>query len=240
MLKTILTLSRSLSFSASDKVEERYALSVLSQQVRDGAGSVRAAQKAVALVKAQNEQERQRAQKVAAMITDLEGRAMQAIQHSEEVLAQEAAEAIAVLEDELAASEKAQANFANEIVRLTKTVRSAHARLRELQRGQRVVTARDQVRKVGVQVAVAGGSSLADAESTLDRIANRQQEIDLTEAAFAELTVSDTPSDIVERLASAGCGNALTTSADSVLARLRNKAGDRKTGDNEAETPNAT
>lgn len=225
MLKTILTLSRSLSFSAADKAEERYALSILAQQVRDGAASVRAAQKAVALVKAQNEQERMRAEKVSAMIADLEERATQAIQNGEEALAAEAAGAIAVLEDELAASLNAQANFAVEIERLTTTVRKAQARLRDLQRGQRVVTARDQVRKVGVQVAVAGGSSLADAEDTLDRIQTRQQEMDLTEAAYAELTISDAPTDIVDRLASAGCGSPLSTSADSVMDRLRQKAG---------------
>lgn len=224
MLKTILTLSRSLSFTAAEKAEERYALPILVQQLREGAASVLAAQKAVALVKAQNEQERMRADKVSGMIADLEERATQAIANDEEALALEAASAIAVLEDELAASNQTQADFGDEIARLTTTVRNAQARLRELQRGQRVVTARDQVRKVGVKVAAAGGSSLADAEGTLNRIQTRQQEMDLTEAAFAELTISDTPTHIVDRLASAGCGKPLSSSPDAVLERLRRKA----------------
>ena len=237
MLKILTTLSRSVFHEANEKAEERHALSILGQQVRDASASVRAAQKAVALVKAQNEQERQRADKVGAMIADLETRAGEALKKGQEALAREAAEAIAVLEDERAASRRAQAAFAEEIARLTATVRRAQARLRELQRGQRVVTARDQVRKVGTKVAVVGGSSLTDAEDTLERIQARQKQIDLTETAYAELTVVDNPSDIIDRLAGAGCGPSPTTSADDVLARLKGQASGQPPANDAAPDP---
>lgn len=125
------------------------------------------------------------------MIDDLETRAGAALDKGEEDLAREAAEAIAVLEDERTASIKAQAVFGEEIARLTVAVRRAQARLRELHRGQRVVTARDQVRKVGNRVSVTGQGALTDAEETLAKIESRQEEVDLADAAYAQMTVSD-------------------------------------------------
>ncbi|MEM6383062.1 MAG: PspA/IM30 family protein [Pseudomonadota bacterium] len=221
MLKMINTLSKALLSTATDRAGERHAVTILGQQVREAAASVQNAKKAVALVKAQSEQERQRAAKVHATIADLETRARAALEKNEEKLAQEAAEAIAVLEDERASSQRAQDAFAHELKRLTAKVHNAQARLRELQRGQRVVTARDQVRKVGNRLSVADEGALSDAEETLTKIEERQQALDLADSAYAELSVSEDPSDIVDRLADAGCGTSKTTRADDVLARLK-------------------
>ncbi|MEM7398927.1 MAG: PspA/IM30 family protein [Pseudomonadota bacterium] len=221
MLKLLNTLSRALVSTATERTEERHAVVILSQQVRDAAASVRNATKAVALVKAQNEQERQRSAKVAAMIADLETRARTALEKKEDGLALEAAEAIAVLEDELTSSKQAQAAFAHEIRRLTAIVHKSQTRLRELERGQRVVTARDQIRKIGNRVSVADNGALTDAEETLAKIEARQKTMDLADSAYADLTVSDNPADIIERLADAGCGTPTATRAEDVLNRLK-------------------
>ncbi len=199
-------------------------MSILGQQVRDAAASVRCAQKAVALVKAQKEQEKQRSVKISIMITDLEARACAALEKSADHLAREAADAIAELEDDHAASLKAQAAFGAEITRLTASLRQAQARLRELQRGQRVVTARDQVHKVGKRVSLSGQGALSEAEGTLAKIEDHQKTVGLADAAYADLTVSNNPADIVERLADAGCGPSTQTTADDVLARLKARA----------------
>ncbi|MEM6711862.1 MAG: PspA/IM30 family protein [Pseudomonadota bacterium] len=221
MLKMLNTLSKAVAFSATEKAEKRHAMAILDQQVRDAASSVGSAKKAVALIKAQNQLEKARASKVTAMIADLEARAVAALNKNAEELAHEAAAAIAILEDERVASRKAQAVFGEEISRLTGTLRHAEARLRDLQRGQRVVTARDQVRNVGSRVSITGDGALTEAEDTLAKIEDRQQRTDLADAAFANLTVSDSPSAIIDRLADAGCGPANSTSADDVLARLK-------------------
>lgn len=64
MLKLLNTLSKALVSNATERAEERHGVAILGQQVREAAASVRAAQKAAALVKAQNEQEKQRATKL--------------------------------------------------------------------------------------------------------------------------------------------------------------------------------
>lgn len=221
MLKLMNTLSKALLSSATDQVEQRHAVTILGQQVREAAASVHNAKKAVALVRAQSEQEKQRACKLEATIADLETRARGALKKNEETLAREAAEAIAVLEDERVSTERAQDAFANELKRLTANVHKAQARLRELQRGQRVVTARDQVRKVGNRLSISDEGALNDAEQTLSEIEQRQKALDLADTAYAEMTVGEDPSDIVERLADAGCGKPTTTRAADVLARLK-------------------
>ena len=73
-------------------------------------------------------------------------------------------------------------------------------------------------------MAPAGGlSTLKDAEETLERLRTRQKEIDATATAMDEMKSSNDPAALTERLASAGCGAPVSSSADDVLARLKNR-----------------
>ncbi|MGO8484697.1 PspA/IM30 family protein, partial [Rhizobium leguminosarum] len=72
----------------------------------------------VAVAIAQNEQEKGQHATIVARIADLEIRASSALAKGNEGLAREAAEAIAYLESERDASEKAQAQFTGAIYKL--------------------------------------------------------------------------------------------------------------------------
>ena len=134
---------------------------------------------------------------------------------------------IALLEAERDASAEAQKQFAAEIARLRANVRNAEMKLRELQRGQRIAAATDKAHKLREVAPQSGLSTLREAEETLLRLRTRQKQIDLTDAAMAEMDASGNPSAITEKLAEAGCGTPLKTSADDVLARLKaTRAGD--------------
>ena len=63
-------------------------------------------------------------------------------------------------------------------------------------------------------------SALKDAEETLLRLRTRQKQIDATAAAMAEMEQSGDPAAVSEKLAAAGCGAPLRSSADAVLERL--------------------
>ena len=223
MLKQFFALVRGRSYEAAETVVDRNALVILRQQIRDCADAIAAARRAVAIAIAQNEQEVAQFKKLVVRIDDLEKRTIAAIGQGQNELAREAAETIAMLEAERDASSEAQKSFSTEIERLKRIIRVSEMRLRELQRGQRIVAAVDSTQRLRESASGSSLSALKDAEETLLRLRTRQKQIDATAAAMAEMEQSGDPAAVSERLAAAGCGAPLRSSADAVLERLAAK-----------------
>lgn len=220
MFKQVLTLLKGANHRASEEFTDAHALMILEQQLRDAAASVTAAKKSVALAMAQAGQERDQQTRLLDRIADLEIRAMEAMEKKKPALAQEAAAAIAALEQERDASEETLKQFDREITRLTAEVQNSESRLRQLSRGQKIAAATDRAQKLRRQGPALGSSTLADAEITLQRLQHRQNQVDRTALAFDKLNPQHGFETLSERLADAGCGAPVKTSADSVLERL--------------------
>lgn len=223
MWKQFLALARGRTFEAGEGLVDRNALTILRQQIRDCAAAVATARRAIALAIAQNEQEIAQHKRLAARIDDLETRCMAALEQDRNGLAREAAETIGMLEAEQTASEQAQASFASEIARLKRVVASSELRLRELQRGQRIAAAADAAQRLRETTPGATLSTLRDAEATLARLRSRQGQIDAAASALEAMEQSGDAAALAEKMAAAGCGAPLTTSADAVLERLKQK-----------------
>jgi len=173
MLKQFFALMRGHSHEAAEAMVDRNALVILRQQIRDCADAIAAARRAVAIAIAQNEQEIVQFKKLVARIEDLEKRTIAAIEQEQNELAREAAETIALLEAERDASSEAQKSFGTEIERLKRIVRASEMRLRELQRGQRIVAAVDTTQRLRETAPGSSLSALKDAEETLLRLRTR-------------------------------------------------------------------
>jgi phage shock protein A len=223
MFKLISILLRGRAHDAEQAFADRNAVPLLAQQIRDAAQSIQSARRSVAVAIAQNEQEKVQHAAIVARIDDLENRASAALAKGNEGLAREAAEAIAYLEAERDASEKAQGQFTSSIDKLKAIVRASEARLQELQRGERLARATQEAQKLDVVVAGPGLATLDDAEETLARLRLRQSQNELTAAALKDMEGSIRPAGIIEKLANAGCGAPLRSSADDVLARLKSR-----------------
>ncbi|MBY5664195.1 PspA/IM30 family protein [Rhizobium leguminosarum] len=223
MFKLISILLRGRAHDAEQAFADRHAVPLLSQQIRDAAQSIQSARRSVAVAIAQNEQEKVQHGAIVARIADLEIRASAALTKGNEGLAREAAEAIAYLEAERDASEKAQSQFTLAIDKLKGMVRASEARLQELQRGERLARATQEAQKLDVVVAGPGLATLDDAEETLARLRLRQSQNELTAAALKDMEGAIRPAGIIEKLANAGFGAPLRTSADDVLARLKSR-----------------
>ena len=223
MLKQFFALVRGRSYEAAETVVDRNALVILRQQIRDCADAIAAARRAVAIAIAQNEQEVVQFKKLVVRIDDLEKRTIAAIEQGQNELAREAAETIAMLEAERDASSEAQKSFGTEIERLKRIIRVSEMRLRELQRGQRIVAAVDSTQRLRESAPGSSLSALKDAEETLLRLRTRQKLIDATAAARAAMEQWGDPAAVSEKLAAAGCGAPLRSSADAVLERLTAK-----------------
>ncbi|MBM7046852.1 MULTISPECIES: PspA/IM30 family protein [Rhizobium] len=224
MFNVILTLIRGRAYDAEQAFIDRNAVPLLAQQIRDAAGAIQSARRAVAIAVAQNEQEKSQHAAIAGRIADLETRAVAALQKGNDELARQAAEAIAELEAERDASEKAQAQFTQTIGRLKATVRASEARLQELQRGERLARATEQTQKLNAACDDNSGlATLDEAEETLARLRAYQDRCEIAASALKEMDAANRPAIVIEKLANAGCGAPIGPSADDVLARLRER-----------------
>src|SRR6266436_3774830 len=201
MFKTVLTLFRGSVAAAGEELEDRAALLILDQQMRDAAAAVERSKRALA-------------------------RATAALDGGREDLAREAARSIADLEADRDAAMTARTLFAQEIARLKRHVSSAEARLTELDRGRRIARASEAVRALrrgGVEAARPYESTLPEAENTLKRLRQRQIEAQAADQALIEIDAASGPLATAEKLAEQGFGPRLKSTADDVLARLNAK-----------------
>jgi phage shock protein A len=226
MLKTIVTLFRGAAFRAEEEFVDRSALLILDQQIRDAAVGIERAKRALAVAIAQDEAEGKRLETTLTRITDLEERAVAALNGGSEELAAEAAETIAVMEADRDSIREARATFAHEIGNLKATVRKSSQRLAELERGRRIASAAESVRrlKAGSGLATSSGAAaLADAEATLRRLRERQFEDAAAADAFEALDNEPNPVRVADKLEAAGFGKRTRSTAASVLERLKQK-----------------
>jgi phage shock protein A len=223
MFNTIITLVRGRSHDTAQALADANALSILRQQLRDGAAGVEGARRSIAVVMAYAERERKSLPRIKAQIADLEGRALAALAQGREDLAGEAAAAIAQLEAERATTETALATYEIEIARLRDELSGADSRLRDLHRGMQLADAAQKSQTVRGVIARPVTASLAEAEATLTRLQSRQFHAEATAAAVLELSAGPSAETVTARLAAAGCGPALKPDAAAVLARLKVK-----------------
>ena len=224
MFKSMFALFRGSAHDAGQAVVDHNAMTILRQQIRDCVEAVTAAKKAVAIVIAQNEQEKRQHAKLVERIADLETRVVAAMEEGKEELAHEGAETIAIHEAESEDSEEAQKRFTTEITRLKRVVQQSEARLREVKRGERMANATDKTQRLRQSTPSVGLSALQDAESTLSRLRERQTEMDAAADAYEEMAEETNPDSIAQKLSDAGCGAPITSTADQVLERLKAKS----------------
>jgi phage shock protein A len=226
MFKTVFTLFRGTLAAAEEELQDRSALLILDQQVRDAASAVDRSKRTLALAIAGDQQEGRRLEATNARIGDLELRATAALEGGREDLAREAAQAIANLEADRDAAMTARTLFGQEIARLKRHVANAEVRLTELDRGRRIARASDAVRSLrrsGIEAVRPYESTLPEAENTLRKLRERQMEAQAADEALIELDAASGPLATAEKLAELGFGPRMKSTADDVLARLRAK-----------------
>jgi len=173
MFKTVLTLFRGSVAAAGEELEDRSALLILDQQMRDAGTAVDRSKRTLAIAIAQDQMEGRRLDATCARIADLEVRATAALDGGREDLAREAAQQIASLEADRDAAMTARTLFASEITRLKRQVAGAEARITDLDRGRRLARAAEAVRVLrrgGIEAARPYESTLPEAENTLRRL----------------------------------------------------------------------
>lgn len=225
MFKLFVTLVRGKLLETGTSLSEGNALPVLAVQIRDAAQDVERARKAVALAMAQEREEQDAAAALETKIAALETRALAALEAGRQELARNAAETIAELENTLAATRQALANISPAVQTLRQQVRQAEMRLMALQRGNRLALAKDSTARFQRIVSGTGAERLQAAEDTLARLEGRQRNETYAAEAYDAIRMDRNPDRTIERLAAAGCGAPLATTAEAVLVRLAERSG---------------
>jgi phage shock protein A len=220
MFQSLSLLLRSMSTNASAQMDQTLALPLLREHIQEAARSVQHTRHATALLCAQKQQEEKRLTSVLAKIADLESRTREAIAANHTELSMEGATAILNLEKEAQSLKDNIALYSAEETRLRALVLDAENRLRSLDRGARVASAKALSAKMQGQ-ALPTVNGLDGAEERLRQIQDRQDIEQATRDAAKSLIQEGRTESIREKLANAGFGAPLEQGVQDILARLK-------------------
>lgn len=224
MLKHLMTLARGRATDSSQAFLDANGLALLRQQIRDAARGVEKHRKALAVVMAYAKREDAALARINDQISDLEGRALDALAQDREDLALDAATTISRLEAERDITQKAIETYQSKISDLRKGLTENEACLRAMKRGQHLVEASATAQRISGVTPSSAMSDLQEAQETLTRLQDRQEHTNATASAMMSLSVDDSAESVAKRLAEAGCGEPMHSDASSVLKRLKDKA----------------
>lgn len=223
----LLTALRGGANEAGEALVDSQALRILDQEIRDADQELRKSKEALAEIMARQKLAAERADSSAAKVAEYESYALKALESGNEQLAQEVAQKIANLENELAIEREQADGFAASVAQLRKAVTQAEGNIKHLKQQVDTVKATESVQKAQQAVAQRYGGSqskLHTAVESLERIKQKQAERAAKMEAAAELASTSNPDDALDaKLREAGIV-AGGTSADSVLARLKDRS----------------
>ncbi|AQZ93344.1 PspA/IM30 family protein [Halopseudomonas phragmitis] len=224
----LLTAVRGGVHEAGEAVVDSQALRILDQEIRDADQELHRSREALAGIMAKQKLAAEQVAKLQAKVAEYEQYALKALDAGNEALAREVAEKIANLEVSLN-SEREQADaFTASVAQLRKAVSQAESNIKRLKQQADTIKATESVHKAQLAVSQRYGGSQAKmhtALESLERIKRKQAERGARMEAAAELAAeADVDQALDQKLREAGIV-AESGSADSVLARLKGKAG---------------
>ena len=159
-------------------------------------------------------------------IADYEASAMKALQQGNEDLAREVAERLAQLETDRNAEQALVDEFKRSETHLRDTISKTESNLKRMKQQVETVKATEAVQKAQSAVAArhsGANSSMRSALDSLERMKEKQAERSARFEAAQELADAESTDDLDAKLAKAGIKSGGTSSADDILAKLRNR-----------------
>lgn len=224
MLRTLSTLISGASARSEDRVRDAFALELIDQKIREAESSLRAAKATLASLIQRQRSEKRQADGLDARIVDLMERAKSALADGKDALAEEAAQAIAQMENERAIRTQTLDRLDEKVVRLKSSIEAGHRRIVDLRQG--AIQARAVRREQEVQmrmVRTTGGgptASVEEAEELIARVVGRDDPFEQSEI-LSEINADLDSTSLVDRMADAGIGPATRSTTNDVLERLK-------------------
>lgn len=224
MFGTLKTLMTGASARSEERLRDVYAIELIDQKIREAEASLKSAKFALAGLIQRERAETRQLEQLEKRAADLTERARAALEDGRDDLAQEAAQAIAQMENEQALRRETVQRLETRILQLRQSVETANRRIIDLKQG--AVAARAARREQEIQKRlgrhIAQDSAFEEAEDLIQRVLRRDDPFEQSQI-LNEIDRGLDNADVADRLAEAGFGPATRTTATDVLARLRAK-----------------
>ncbi len=221
----VFTAIKGAISEAGEAVEEKNALRIMDQEIREAGTELDKAKGELTKIMAKRAGAERNVKDLEKKIAEHEGFATQALDKNDEKLARDICERIGQFEEQLATEKGLLDAFAKSETTLKANLKSAESKLRQLKQQQDVIKATEAVQNAqGVVASRFSGSSskMGSALTSLDRIKKRQEERADRLNAAAELDGEATGDDLSQRMKEAGIGQQ-AASSDDILNRIKAK-----------------
>ncbi len=226
ILKKIFTAIRGGAREMGEAIVDNNSVRIFEQEIKDAKSELDKAKSDLTSVMAKEMQASRQIDAIQQEIVKLEGYATAALEKDNESLALEVAEKIAEQQSELEIQQKAQASFAEHTERLKAMIKKTTKAVVDMERQLVMVKTTESVQKATTAITnnyASGSSKLLSAKESLDRIKQRQDELDDRLKAGEQLK-SDFEGDNLEaKLKEAGIVE--ESKANDILAKLKAKKG---------------
>lgn len=221
MFKTLATLINGANARAEDRVRDAFAIELIDQKIREADASLKAAKATLAaLIQRQRAEDRMKSA-LDTRIDDMTARARVALAQGRDTLVEEAAQAIATMENERAVREETLHRLDHKVLRLRASIEAGHRRIIDLKQGaiQARAVRREQMIQTRLNTTLGGTSAVDEAEDLIARVLGRDDPFAQSEI-LREIDRDLSHDTLADRMADAGAGPATRTTARDVLARL--------------------
>ena len=209
VIKKMVTLLRSSVREIGESVVDANATQIYEQEILDAKRNIEQARADLTGVMAKEMQTAREIERLRREVSRYEGLAVEALNKSQEGLAEEVALQVAKLEAELDEQTKAHANYAVQVSRLKDLIKTAEARIRDHERELAIARTTESVYRATQSISEnlgTGGSRLVNARESLERIKQRHEDL-ADRMTAAEALEKDIGHQALERkLAEAGIG----------------------------------
>ncbi|MDQ7004694.1 MAG: PspA/IM30 family protein [Ghiorsea sp.] len=225
ILRKLFTAIRGGAREMGESIADQNGVRIFEQEIKDAEGKIEKAKRDLTAVMAQEMQAARKVESLTADVQKHENFAAQALDKGDEALAMDIANKMVELQGELDIQTKAQESFAAHVTRLKGMIKQSTKTIADMQRQLVMVKTTESVQKATTAITdnyASGSSKLLTAKESLDRIKQRQQDLDDRLAAGDQLKSDLAGNDLESRLQAAGIGST-NSGAQDILAKLKAK-----------------
>ncbi|MFK7752638.1 MAG: PspA/IM30 family protein [Sedimentitalea sp.] len=222
MFNTIKTLITGANARAEEAVRDAYSIELIDQKIREAQQGLKSAKLALAGLIQRERSETRQIEMLSQRIDDLCSRTTQALEQGQGGLAQEAAQAIADMENERNLRRDTISRLETRVLRLRQSVETANRRIVDLKQGAIAARAvrKEQELQGRLNRTLSGDSPMDEAADLIANVMKRDDPFEQSEI-LREIDAGLNHSDVADRMAAAGLGAATRTTAGDVLSRLK-------------------
>jgi phage shock protein A len=210
VIKKVMTLLRGSAREIGESVIDANATRIYEQEILDAKHSIDQARADLAGVMAKEMQSAREIERLRKEVARFEALAVEALNKSQEGLAEEVAAKVGTLEHELEEQTRAHASYAVQVAKLKDLIKTAEARIREHEREIGIARTTESVYRATRSISEnlgSGGSKLVTARESLERIKRRHEDLADRMTAAEQLDNELGHTALERKLAAAGIGD---------------------------------